>query len=237
MIWYCQWSDSNLKHQAPPNKSAPQDHSGLVGVLSEVATHLQNVEVLRPVPAAQREADRETCSWEILPPTSQRVILAASAADGLTILSAPPPYIHRFIKSRNATELQAKCALTYSGKNIFLPTASFQALHQGHILAILEPNVSTGLYLVLTPTSSTGPANTHHIVMIFQVLIAMGHDRLSKDKAAELLDQCVHVISITQELCHSTRNFVRLTRDSLGMEGNLYKAMATWPCHIYCFEH
>ena len=27
--WFRQWSDSNLKSQAPPNKAAPQDHSGL----------------------------------------------------------------------------------------------------------------------------------------------------------------------------------------------------------------
>ena len=121
-IWFGQLVDSNLKHQAPPNKAAPQDHSGLTGVLSEVATRLQNEKSPHPVVPEQREADRETRGWDRLPPTSQRLILAASAANGLTILLAPPPSIHRFLNARNTTALQADCTLTYLGNNIFLLT-------------------------------------------------------------------------------------------------------------------
>ena len=38
--WFRQWADRNLKRQAPPNKSAPQDHSRLTGVFSEFITCL-----------------------------------------------------------------------------------------------------------------------------------------------------------------------------------------------------
>ena len=68
--WFCQWSDRNLKHQAPPHKAAPQYHSGLTGFLSEVSTCLQNSESLLPVVIVQREADRETHGWYRLPPKS-----------------------------------------------------------------------------------------------------------------------------------------------------------------------
>ena len=68
--------------------------------------------------------------------------------------------------------------------------------------------------------------------MRVQVLLTMGQDRLSKDKAGELLDQHVHVVKTNQELCHSTRNFVQITKDYLGAEGPLSRAMATWPLHI-----
>ena len=46
----------------------------------------------------------------------------------------------------------------------------------------------------------------------------MGQDRLSKDKSGEFLDQHVHVVATTQELCHITRNFVQITRDDLRAE-------------------
>ena len=88
-IWFRQWVDSILKHKAPPNKAAPQDHSGLTGVLSEVATRLQNEKSPHPVVPEQREADRETRGWDCLPPTAQQVILEASASNGITILPAP----------------------------------------------------------------------------------------------------------------------------------------------------
>ena len=83
----------------PPHKAAPQDHSGLTGVLSEVATRLQNAESLLHVVAAQRKADRETRGWYRLLQTAQWLILAASTSDGLTIPSAPPPSIHRFLNA------------------------------------------------------------------------------------------------------------------------------------------
>ena len=92
--WFHQWADSNLKHQAPPQKSAPQDHFGLMGVLSEVEKSLHNAEAFRPAVTVKHEADRETRGWDRLSPTSHQVILAASTSDGLTIPSAPPPSIH-----------------------------------------------------------------------------------------------------------------------------------------------
>ena len=64
----------------------------------------------------------------------------------------------------------------------------------------------------------------------------MGQDRLSKDEAGELLDQSAHVVFTAQELRHITRNSVRLTRDYLGTEGPLSRAMVTWPRHIDLFE-
>ena len=71
-------------HQAP-KKNAPQDHSSINGVLSEVTVCFKNAEYLCPIVAAQREVDREMCIRERLPPTVQRVIITTSAAEGLTI--------------------------------------------------------------------------------------------------------------------------------------------------------
>ena len=99
------------------------------------------------------------------PPTSQQVILAASAADGLVILSAPLLSIHRFLNARNVTALQSDCALTYLGNNIFLPTAFYRALLQGHILAIPDPGAPTGLSLLLTPPYSAVPVNVQYRAM------------------------------------------------------------------------
>ena len=72
--------------------------------------------------------------------------------------------------------------------------------------------------------------------MVVQLLLTVGQYRLSKDEAGKLLDQRVHVVATTQELCHSTRNFVHLTRDYLGTESPLSRAMAELPRHIYRFE-
>ena len=68
--------------------------------------------------------------------------------------------------------------------------------------------------------------------MRVQVLLVIGQDRLSKDKADELLDQCTHVVTTTQDIHHSTQNFVRLTMDYLGIDGPLLRVMETWTCHI-----
>ena len=38
----------------------------------------------------------------------------------------------------------------------------------------------------------------------------MGHYRLSKKEAGELLDQSFHVLTSTKELRHSTRNLVKI---------------------------
>ena len=110
--WLRQWADINLKRKELQDKAVPQDHSIIMGDLSEVSMQLWNAEALHPVVAAQREEDRETRSWYRLPPTSQRVILAVGAADGITITLAPPLSIHYFLNAHNTTALQAHCALT-----------------------------------------------------------------------------------------------------------------------------
>ena len=86
----------------------PQDHMGPTGVLTDVATRLHTVEALRPVR---------------LPPTAHRVPLAANATTVTSILTSLHPTIHPFLKTRNATALQADCSLTYAEKNIYLPTS------------------------------------------------------------------------------------------------------------------
>ena len=88
---------------------APQDHLGLTGVLTDVATRLHTAEAIRPVIAAQSKAEKETKGWDRLPPTAQRIILAASATTGTYIPTSPPPTIHRFLNARNVTDLQADC--------------------------------------------------------------------------------------------------------------------------------
>ena len=97
------------------------------------------------------------------------------------------PTIHRFLNTRNATALQADCSLTYVGNNIYLPTSFFQALLQGHILAIPYQDAPTGLSPLLTPPSSTGPENAQQRAIRIQVLLSTGQDRLSKEEATELL--------------------------------------------------
>ena len=64
----------------------------------------------------------------------------------------------------------------------------------------------------------------------------MGQDRLSIEEMGELLYQRVHVVTNTQELRHSTRNFMRMTGGYLGNEGTLSCAMAIWSCNIDLFE-
>ena len=64
----------------------------------------------------------------------------------------------------------------------------------------------------------------------------MGQDSLSKKEAGELLDPRVHVLTSTQELRHSTQNFVKLAGDYLGEEIPICLSMGTWPHHIDRFE-
>ena len=131
-------------------------------------------------------------------------MLSVSADNALTITSSLPLSIHRFINAHNAMEIQSHYTLTYSGNNIFLPTAFFQTLLQGHILAIPDPYALTGMSPLLTPTSSAGPANSQQRSMRVQFLLTMVQDRLSKEEVGKLLDQCVHVVATTQEICHIT---------------------------------
>ena len=52
-VWFQLWTDVNLP--TPPNP-APQDHLGITGVLTDVATWLHTAEALHPIVSAQREA-------------------------------------------------------------------------------------------------------------------------------------------------------------------------------------
>ena len=54
--------------------------------------------------------------------------------------------------------------------------------------------------------------------MIVQSLLATGNNRLPKEDAGDLLDQRVHVVTTSQELCHIKKNFVKLAGDYLGEE-------------------
>ena len=197
-----------------------------------MATRLHTAEALLPVVAGQREAEKYTKGWDRLPPTAQRIIIAASATTGTSIPTLPPPTIHCFLHISNAMALQADFSLTYTGNNIYLPTSFFQAFLQGHILSIPDPDTPMGLSPLLTPPSSTGPANTHQKSMLIQVLLFMGHDSLSKEEAGEILDQRVHVLMSTQELRHLTRKFVKLAGDYLGEESPICLLMGSWLRHI-----
>ena len=117
-VWFQRWIDINLLTLAKP---APQDHLGLTGVRTDVATQLHTAEALHPIVAAQREAEKETKGWGRLPPTTQRVILEASATTRTSIPNAPPLTIHGFLNLRNGKALQADCSLTYAGTTIIYP--------------------------------------------------------------------------------------------------------------------
>ena len=82
-----------------------------IAILTKSATpvkiQLHTAEALRPVVAAQRDAEKETKGWNRLPPTDQRVILEASATTGTSIPTSPPSAIHRLLNARNTTALQA----------------------------------------------------------------------------------------------------------------------------------
>ena len=223
-VWFQHCKDINLP---TPPKLPPQDHLGLTGVLTDVVTRLHTAEALRPVVAAQSEAKTETKGWDHLPPTAQRIILAASATTETSIPTTPPPTIQRFLNARNATALQADCSLTYSGNNMYIPTSLCQDLFQGQILAIPDPDAPTGLSPLLTPPSSAGPADVHQQAIQIQVLLSIGQDCLSKEEEGELLYQRVHILTCTQELRHSTWNFVKLAGDYLGEEIPIYLLMGS----------
>ena len=169
----------------------------ITDVLTDVSTRLHITEVLRPVDAAHREAENETNGWDRLPPTSQRVILAASATNRTSILTSPPPTIHRFLNARNKAAFKDGFYLTYAGNNIYLSTSFCQSLLQGHILAIPKPDVPTGISTLLNPQYSAGPVKSHQRAMRIKVLLSMGHDHLSKEKAGEILDQRFHILAST----------------------------------------
>ena len=155
-VWFLLWTETNLPMLPKP---APQDHMGITGVLTNVSTRLQTTEALRPVVTTQQEAEKETKGWDHLPPTVHCVTLAASATNRTSIPTLPPPTLHCLLNVRNATDFQDNCTLTYTGNNLYLTTSFYQALLQGHILAIPEPDVPMGLLPLLNPPSSAGLAN------------------------------------------------------------------------------
>ena len=54
-IWFQRWADVNLSMMPKPS---PQDHLGIMGVLTDVATRLHTAEAIRPVVATQRESGK-----------------------------------------------------------------------------------------------------------------------------------------------------------------------------------
>ena len=141
---------------------------------------------------------------------AQILILAASATNRNLITTPLPSTIKCLLNARNETELQADCALTYSGQNICLPTYFCQSLLQGHILVTLDPDSPKGLLPLLTNPSYEGSVNDQQLVMSINVLLETGRDHLPKEETGELLYQRVHVIASTQELRHASKNFVKI---------------------------
>ena len=88
-----------------------------------MANRLHTAEALRPIVAAQREAEKYTKGWDRLPPTTKLVILGKSATTGTSIPTSLPPTIHHFLNASNVTALQADYSLTYAGNNIYIPTS------------------------------------------------------------------------------------------------------------------
>ena len=172
-VWFHRWVDTNLP---TPPKPVPQNHTGLTGVLNNVATRLQTAELPYPVIAVHREVEKETKGWDRLPPMDQQFILKESATNGTSIPTLPPPTLHRLLNTRNATALQDDCALTYAGNNLYLPTSFCQVLLQGHILAILDLYAPTLLSPLLTPQYFAWHANAHKRAMRIQVLLSMGQN-------------------------------------------------------------
>ena len=72
--------------------------------------------------------------------------------------------------------------------------------------------------------------------MQIQVLLSMVQYRLSKEEVGKLLDQRFHVLASTQELRHSTQNFVNLAGDYLGEEIPICLSIGMWPRHIDRFS-
>ena len=136
------WSSHHLVPLTNPSTAAQQEQLGLMVVLSNAITRLQNAEALLQDVAAQRKANREMKGWDCLPTTAKRTILEDSASDGLNNPSAPPQSLHRFLNARNATDLQADFDLTYVGPNLYLPEYFRQDLLQGHILETPQPRRS-----------------------------------------------------------------------------------------------
>ena len=130
------------------------------------ATHYGSAPPRRRLPSQGRKVDQGMVTS---PTDGQCVILAASATNVTSIPTSPPPTLHRFLNVRNATALQADCALTYAGDILYLSTSFCQDLLQGHLLAIPDPDAPARLSPLLTPPPSAGPANSQQQEMRIQV--------------------------------------------------------------------
>ena len=103
-------------------------------------------------------------------------------------------------------------------------------------MAIPDLDAPTGLSSLLTPPYSTGPVNAQQQTMRIEVLLLMVQYFLSKENMGKLMDQRVHILASTQDLRHSTRNFVKLAGDYLSEESPIFLSMGTWPRRIDRFE-
>ena len=72
--------------------------------------------------------------------------------------------------------------------------------------------------------------------MRIQVLLSMGQDRLSKEEVGELLYQRFHVLTSTQDMRHSTQNFLNLAGDYMEEEIPICLSIGTWPHQIDRFK-
>ena len=135
--WFQLWLYHHLSPLSNSLTIAPQDHSGITGVLRDITTWLQNVESLRSVIVAQHEVDQEMRVLDHFPSTSQLFVLDFSASNGLTVPLAYPLYNHQFVNAHTETAIQAYFTLTYAGHNIYLTTLFLQDLLQLHIMVIL----------------------------------------------------------------------------------------------------
>ena len=117
-----------------------------------------------------------------------------------------------------------------------MPTSFCQALLQGHILAIPDPDMTTVILPLLTPPYYAGPANAQKRAMQIQVLLSMGHDRLPKEEAGKLLDHRVQFLTSTQELRHLAKNFAKIAGDYLGEESPISLSIRTWTHYFDQFD-
>ena len=67
-VWFCWWYNINLPASS---QTSPQDHTGIMVFLSDVATRLKSVEALHPVAAEQHNVEKETKGWDRILPTAQ----------------------------------------------------------------------------------------------------------------------------------------------------------------------
>ena len=73
--------------------------------------------------------------------------------------------------------------------------------------------------------------------MKIQVLVEMGQDRPPKEEVGCILEQRVKIVTYTQELFHSTCNFLQVMGYYLVLDGLLRRDVYTRPCQIDRYKH